>query len=66
MEYDVIDSISGDTLEPGDFLLIGKNVVELLDLVDEDVIEYHILNHSNGDDYNVTFDPNSYYSLLGG
>jgi hypothetical protein len=63
-DYSVIDKVSGDTLEPGDFVLIDGEIVELLSLADED--EFRILNHSTGDDDIISLDPNSYYALLGG
>ena len=64
MDYSVIDRVLGDSLEPGDFVLLDEEVWELLAFSDESVLEYHIYNHTTGDDDYLAFDPDSYYDLV--
>lgn len=66
MDLDLIDSVHGDALEPGDIIMIGQSLHELLAEDGEDSqgkIIFRTHNLTTGDEARKHLDPDRVYPL---
>jgi hypothetical protein len=69
MDYEVIDTVQGDSLEPGDIVRVGNSLWEISTLLEDDNPAFSVwaatnLSENDGED-TVTVLVNANYDLMG-